>query len=450
MVVKRSGEIRVPVAATQSILGHVWRPGREEVAFALVRHVPTPEGVAVLVRDVELLQDDERIDTAGFAAAWSSATTSRIAKSAIAAGCGVLVVHAHFGYGSAFLSGPDRSSGEAIARRLQMLTPDQVHGTLVIGEASADALLWVPGCAEPVATSRIKWMNEYVRLWPLPSTRDWDEDKSDTYASQEPVFGSVGERRLRAATVAVIGLGGGGSHVVQQLAHLGVKTVVGIDHDTVERRNLSRLIGARAGDALAKVPKVRVAARLVRSINPKVRFHGIREEVPSAKTISAIRGADVVVACPDKWKVRSEVLEICQRAVVPMVSIGLDVVLDDGVTSETPPPRIDMIGGHVFSYLPGRHCLWCAGLLTTERLEGEARESYVRGAINSAPQVISFNGLLASAATNAVLALLTGYNVRQSTFDWRYFGLSNELFDNSSVTASKPICNRCRQLVAAS
>jgi tRNA A37 threonylcarbamoyladenosine dehydratase len=46
--------------------------------------------------------------------------------------------------------------------------------------------------------------------------------------------------RLSSATVAIVGLGGGGSHIIQQLAHLGVGHLVGIDHDRAEDSNLNR------------------------------------------------------------------------------------------------------------------------------------------------------------------------------------------------------------------
>src|SRR5438132_32011 len=56
--------------------------------------------------------------------------------------------------------------------------------------------------------------------------------------------GPTGQARLRALRVAIVGLGGTGSQVVQQLAHLGVRSFVLIEDDRVEESNLPRLAGA--------------------------------------------------------------------------------------------------------------------------------------------------------------------------------------------------------------
>jgi tRNA A37 threonylcarbamoyladenosine dehydratase len=50
-------------------------------------------------------------------------------------------------------------------------------------------------------------------------------------------------------TVGIVGLGGGGSMVAEQIAHLGVGRIVAIDFDVVRTHNLSRIVGATGGDA---------------------------------------------------------------------------------------------------------------------------------------------------------------------------------------------------------
>ena len=54
---------------------------------------------------------------------------------------------------------------------------------------------------------------------------------------------------LHDACVSIAGLGGGGSHVSQQCAHLGIGRIQLFDHDIVEDTNLNRLVGATAADA---------------------------------------------------------------------------------------------------------------------------------------------------------------------------------------------------------
>jgi molybdopterin-synthase adenylyltransferase len=69
---------------------------------------------------------------------------------------------------------------------------------------------------------------------------------------------------------AVIGLGGLGGGLVQQLARLGVKRLVLIDRDVVSAENLSHQALFTAGDAAQALPKAIAAAAAVRAINPDV------------------------------------------------------------------------------------------------------------------------------------------------------------------------------------
>ena len=73
---------------------------------------------------------------------------------------------------------------------------------------------------------------------------------------------------MAAIEVGIAGLGGGGSHVAQQLAHVGVGTFVPVDHDIVEEKNLNRLVGATAEDAKAGAAKTAVAERMIKGVNP--------------------------------------------------------------------------------------------------------------------------------------------------------------------------------------
>ena len=81
-------------------------------------------------------------------------------------------------------------------------------------------------------------------------------------------IGLEGQRRLRAATVAVIGMGGLGSLIATQLTAMGVGELKIVDRDIVDISNLHRqyLYDTR----LVGYPKVEVAAIKLRRLNPDV------------------------------------------------------------------------------------------------------------------------------------------------------------------------------------
>ena len=64
--------------------------------------------------------------------------------------------------------------------------------------------------------------------------------------SRQSFLGPEAEQILADARVTIAGLGGGGSHIVQQLAHLGVGHFRLIDPQEIDASNLNRLVGATA------------------------------------------------------------------------------------------------------------------------------------------------------------------------------------------------------------
>jgi tRNA A37 threonylcarbamoyladenosine dehydratase len=64
---------------------------------------------------------------------------------------------------------------------------------------------------------------------------------TDRY-SRQSFLGPDSVGRIARCTVGVPGLGGGGSHIIQQLAHIGFQRYVIYDGDIVEDSNLNRLV----------------------------------------------------------------------------------------------------------------------------------------------------------------------------------------------------------------
>jgi hypothetical protein len=104
-------------------------------------------------------------------------------------------------------------------------------------------------------------------------------------------------RRLR---IAVIGAGGTGSIECQQLAHLGAVWITVIDPDLVEETNLNRLVGSIPSDVGR--PKVEVAARMIRTINPQATVIPLRADIVDEDVAKLIATFDFVLLCTDSCK----------------------------------------------------------------------------------------------------------------------------------------------------
>lgn len=208
-------------------------------------------------------------------------------------------------------------------------------------------------------------------------------------------FLGKGIERLHGALVTVVGGGGGGSHIVQHLAHLGVRIVAVVEPDKAERSNINRLPGFNYGD-IGRYKAVVLAQRfagLGGTVVPVI------ARAESREGRSWLERSDVVVGAVDGIRARSNIESICRAALVPYIDIGLGIdVAENG--------SIRSIGGQVVTSLPGGKCLRCVEVVTDAGIAAD-REEYVIGAPDQ--QVISMNGLLAAQAVNAVLALLTNY-----------------------------------------
>ena len=69
-------------------------------------------------------------------------------------------------------------------------------------------------------------------------------------------FGRDGQEKIAKTHVAIVGIGGLGTHVVQQLALLGIGQLTLVDNEEIDATNLNRYIGVRHSDPIPVTPKV--------------------------------------------------------------------------------------------------------------------------------------------------------------------------------------------------
>jgi molybdopterin/thiamine biosynthesis adenylyltransferase len=212
----------------------------------------------------------------------------------------------------------------------------------------------------------------------------------DTLVRQS-FLGKKSDEVLDSTIVAVIGLGGAGSHVVQQLSHVGIGTVAGSDPDKAELSNLNRLIGATHRDAIRCRRKTDIAARRAKAVNPAMRVK--RFPVQWQEAMTELRDADIVVSCVDSYSERAQIEAFARRYLIPCIDIGMDVhKIEDHF----------VIAGQVALSMPGDLCFKCMGIITEDDL---AKEQY--GVAGGNPQVVWANGVLASIAVGMLVAIIT-------------------------------------------
>jgi molybdopterin-synthase adenylyltransferase len=133
--------------------------------------------------------------------------------------------------------------------------------------------------------------------------------------------GGVGQAKLKAARVLVVGAGGLGSPAILYLAAAGVGTIGIVDDDQVALSNLQRQIAHRTEDV--GQPKAASAARAATAINPHVavEIHPVRLTADNA--LDLIGRYDIVADGSDNFATRFLINDACYFAKKILVSAAV-------------------------------------------------------------------------------------------------------------------------------
>lgn len=226
------------------------------------------------------------------------------------------------------------------------------------------------------------------------------------YSRHIGLFGAEGQERIARATVAIVGVGGVGAHVVQQLAYLGVSRFLLVDGDIVSVSNLNRLVGANADDVGAR--KVDVAERMIRTIQPSASVMRAERHFDLGDAPDGFDSVGVLFGCVDSDPVRLDLVRYASAYARPYIDLASDVA------------PAGEFGGRIVFAKEGERCLSCLGELDqrelaraqmTDELRAADDEIYGvdRGALaETGPSVVSINGAVASLAVTEFFVWTTG------------------------------------------
>jgi hypothetical protein len=265
---------------------------------------------------------------------------------------------------------------------------------------------------------------------------------SDRFTRQIPLFGEQGQRKLSAANVAVVGIGGLGSHVVQQLALLGVGRISMIDPQELADTDRNRSVVARYDDPVPGSLKLDLAERTVASIDPNIQVTRIPKSLISDDAFAAVLAADYVFGCLDSEGLRLVLNELTAAYELPLVDLASDVLPGD-------PPAY---GGRICVAWGGDGCLVCRAVLDLAeaqldlsspeaRRDREALYGVKRSDLGrSGPSVVSVNGVVASLGVTEFMVAVTGIRAPKPLLTW--YGHMARL--TAPTETPVPDCHYCK------
>lgn len=324
---------------------------------------------------------------------------------------------------------------------------------------------WLMGCGQNYMLSAVFPYDNgqpVARLWrnhrpePVLLRKGLEPKAAFTYDSVEALerqkaFGAGLRIAASQLRIAIIGLGGIGMLVCEQLARAGFSRFVLVDHDHVEATNLNRLNGTTKKDIGKK--KIVVARRLIQSchaslgIKSEIQCFGQDIYVAQGNVRSAVKKCDLVLALTDDNLSRITCLNLAFDAGAEFLSAGVDVRLSqqgyvEGLWAE-------VVGGE-----RGRFCPVCANRLDPSQAGVEARK-YIGGDVLrhahangylpdvSAPSVMSLNSTAAGALVLEIQRRVSGIGYRDFIqIDWQIGSIKTVDQGDLHIVAGCPYCGR--------
>ena len=137
------------------------------------------------------------------------------------------------------------------------------------------------------------------------------------YQRNRQIISVSDQLTLFRSSVAVIGCGGLGGYIVEELARLGVGRIVVIDPDLFEEHNLNRQLFS--SPANLGTAKVEAAFKRIGEINPAVTLVPIQAAFSPENGVELLGGCQIVVDALDSIQVRLELADVCTAMNIPLV-----------------------------------------------------------------------------------------------------------------------------------
>lgn len=341
---------------------------------------------------------------------WSTDGLPPLLEEANREGWSVVKIHGHANAYRAFSPVDDTSDKEMFPSVGGWFDIDVPHGSVVLMQDGHlfGRIVSPDGAFTPLERITVVGANLQI---------DFDEDSGSTLGSftdrHARAFGAATTRLLRRLTVAVVGISGTGSPLVEMLVRLGIGRVLLVEPDVIGEENLNRIINATRDD-VGRL-KVDVAADSIERMGLGTEVVRIAKYISHRDVVEQIAEADFIFGCMDGAEGRSVLNRLATWYLLPYIDVGVKLLADGH-------GAIDEVSTAVHYLQPGLSSLGSRGVFTSEEVLADGlrrtnpeeyarrrRARYIVGVEETRPAIISVNFFAASLAVNDFLARLHDY-----------------------------------------
>lgn len=407
--------------------------GKEAVVVALCGRLAGAERHVLAAHEILLIPYDQCRVRAHDRVEWSTELILPLLEKAMKHGMAVVKIHSHLG-GPQKFSPVDDASDRALFDSVYGWTGDEDHphaSAIMLPDGKIFGRVVSPD-GEFTPLSLVSVAGDDLHFW-RPETNVAEVREFTLRHAQ--AFGERTTAMLGDLTIAVIGVSGTGMPVVEMISRLGVRKIVPVDPDIVEKKNTNRLPNTTAEDVLRKAFKVDVAERAVKAMGFGTVVQAIPRNLWEAEVVKAVAEADIVFGCVDSVDGRYLLNRLATFYSIPYFDVGVKLQADGH-------GGIEQVCGTVHYLQPGRSSLLSRGVFTLEEVRAaglkrtdpeaykeQVKSKYIVGAQEDRPAVISVNFFAASLAVNEFLARLHPYRDDENgEYATHRFSLSQGVF----------------------
>lgn len=384
----------------------------ETAGVILASIVPAGNSLRLLAREIHWVDESAyavrahnslRIASDGYVQALARA--ERIGAAAI-------WLHTHPGMDS--LPEPSRHDkivDDQLADLFRIRTGSPYYGALIVSPTQGDFTFTghlLDGVGAPIDIGRLWSVGNRLRL--RQSLHSLTSGLSPAFDRNVRAFGMAVQHTLNQLRVAIVGCGGTGSAVAEQLVRLGVRQFLLIDPDHLSASNVTRVYGSGLSDV--DKPKVDVLASHLGRIAPDTIVDSTQGMITVEGTARKLTASDVIFGCTDDNAGRLVLSRLATYFLTPVFDCGVLLTSSEDGT-------LTGIDGRVTVLVPGQACLVCRGridlaraaaeLLTPEERSRRVDEGYAPGLGRTEPAVVTFTTAAAAAAVSELLERLIGF-----------------------------------------
>jgi hypothetical protein len=303
-----------------------------------------------------------------------------------------------------------------IADVFRIRSASTLYGSIIVSPRDGGIAFTGSIVSEVGGSSTIDRIWQIGDQWRLTGVFDGTSPSFSTIFERSiSAFGPAIQATLCSLDVAVVGCGGTGSAIAEQLVRLGVRNLRLFDSDTLTASNVTRVYGSTIADVGRN--KVEILRGHLCAIAPDLKCEAINSMITREHTARELIACDLVFGCTDDNAGRLVLSRLATYLMVPVIDVGV-LLSSDGAA------KLSGIDARVTILSPGAACLVCrdrinlaraaAELMSPEERHRLQDEGYAPALGEVEPAVVAFTTAVAATAINELLERLIGYGERPS------------------------------------